>query len=686
MIHNQKGNALITVLLISLVFTIIGLAIISSSISGTKRTENRKTDIDVSYNAIKVVGDITTNITNKLNTLSLKSYMTRSGGQTTIDPTFDPKLQELLKDSLTKITDNEKAKIECLSLVDESGASATEIIGSSGSCVNDLSKFSSYQINKDNDFTRVFEIVLVTKNPNKNEGKIQRTIRKRFILSPLPSFLKYAVGSYGEGNDFGLVLNGSPNIYGNVYANQLTISENANYQLRDGSDKTSATPMPSINGDLYSSTANLLPIVKEKEHFYKGEIPELKNDSQFININFRESFDNQMNDILVEGGLGLSWDGDRGAFQTDLLDRINAQYTENNRPLSDFGIIKKDGKEAPINLPNGVTTAEDSYIMGSTPPIVDPISVNGDLVIMSSGNDITLDQQLVVKGDLYIVSYQNINLSNIYVTGDIHIVNFGGTILLNGNIVGANNIDIESSGNSGQIEVNGVVICGNKLTMGASANNDIIVNADILAGNNIMIKPIDTSININKNIATAGSLTINGNDELAVKPIISENDEVIFDSVVYVENEASISNVNILGANDNEKQLILLANGKLTITRINEFKNFQPSKESAKPYLPEKENTIKPLKAFFYTESNAILYGVGSLFYIDGGLFAKDRLEINAIRGEVTDIKDLPPSLTQTDMYSRFIVNYNSDILLQRIEALPIVDHLQIYSDELIVE
>lgn len=686
MIHNQKGNALITVLLISLVFTIIGLAIISSSISGTKRTENRKTDIDVSYNAIKVVGDITTNITNKLNTLSLKSYMTRSGGQTTIDPTFDPKLQELLKDSLTKITDNEKAKIECLSLVDESGASASEIIGSSGSCVNDLSKFSSYQINKDNDFTRVFEIVLVTKNPNKNEGKIQRTIRKRFILSPLPSFLKYTVGSYGEGNDFGLVLNGSPNIYGNVYANQLTISENANYQLRDGSDKTSATPMPSINGDLYSSTANLLPIVKEKEHFYKGEIPELKNDSQFININFRESFDNQMNDILVEGGLGLSWDGDRGAFQTDLLDRINAQYTENNRPLSDFGIIKKDGKEAPINLPNGVTTAKDSYIMGSTPPIVDPISVNGDLVIMSSGNDITLDQQLVVKGDLYIVSYQNINLSNIYVTGDIHIVNFGGTILLNGNIVGANNIDIESSGNSGQIEVNGVVICGNKLTMGASANNDIIVNADILAGNNIMIKPIDTSININKNIATAGSLTINGNDELAVKPIISENDEVIFDSVVYVENEASISNVNILGANDNEKQLILLANGKLTITRINEFKNFQPSKESAKPYLPEKENTIKPLKAFFYTESNAILYGVGSLFYIDGGLFAKDRLEINAIRGEVTDIKDLPPSLTQTDMYSRFIVNYNSDILLQRIEALPIVDHLQIYSDELIVE
>ncbi|WML30546.1 hypothetical protein RCG24_01115 [Neobacillus sp. OS1-32] len=683
MIHNQKGNALITVLLISLVFTIIGLAIISSSISGTKRTENRKTDIDVSYNAIKVVGDITTNITNKLNTLSLKSYMTRSGGQTTIDPTFDPKLQELLKDSLTKITDNEKAKIECLSLVDESGASASEIIGSSGSCVNDLSKFSSYQINKDNDFTRVFEIVLVTKNPNKNEGKIQRTIRKCFILSPLPSFLKYAVGSYGEGNDFGLVLNGSPNIYGNVYANQLTISENANYQLRDGSDKTSATPMPSINGDLYSSTANLLPIVKEKEHFYKGEIPELKNDSQFININFRESFDNQMNDILVEGGLGLSWDGDRGAFQTDLLDRINAQYTENNRPLSDFGIDRKD---APVNLPNGGTTAKGSYIMGSTPPIDDPISVNGDLVIMSSGNDITLKQQLVVKGDLYIVSYQNINLSNIYVTGDIHIVNFGGTILLNGNIAGANNIDIESSGNSGQVEVNGVVICGNKLNMGASANNDIIVNADILAGNNIMIKPVDTSIKINKNIVTAGSLTINGDDELAASTVTSENDAVIFNSVVYVDHTANISNVNILGANDNEKQLILLANGKLTITRINEFKNFQPSKESAKPYLPEKENTIKPLKAFFYTESNAILYGVGSLFYIDGGLFAKDRLEINAIRGEVTKIDDLPPSLTQTDMYSRFIVNYNSDILLQRIDALPIIDQLQIYSDELIVE
>lgn len=58
LMKNEKGVSLITVLLITLIFMTIGLAIISASINGTLRTEIRETDIDVTYQANNIMEEI----------------------------------------------------------------------------------------------------------------------------------------------------------------------------------------------------------------------------------------------------------------------------------------------------------------------------------------------------------------------------------------------------------------------------------------------------------------------------------------------------------------------------------------------------------------------------------------------------------------------------------------------------
>ncbi|WP_142305392.1 hypothetical protein [Neobacillus jeddahensis] len=677
MITNQRGNALITVLLISLVFTTLGLAIVSSSISGAKRVENRETDINLSFNAMKVVEEVTTNITKSLNTMNLDFYMDKtSPSNITIFPQFDPELRGLMENSLISIRKNHQEQIDCLAIIDESG-STPERIGTSGTCINNLSKFTANDIETDKDFTRVFEIVLITKNPNKQEGQIKRTIRKRIILSPLPSFLKYAVGSNSDDDDSGLILNGSPNINGNTYANKLTIDEKARYQLRDTSWKSISTPMPSIMGDMYSSTANLLPIMNQADKFYKQKVPPLKHDSQFIDINFSATFNDQANRILANGKLTtINSDIEIGAdFKSDLNTKIKSKV---GSIKESGGIIQQGVIQKPISIfGKSDQTLHDIYLIESDVEpieIPNPVKITGDLYVMSSGNNITFKDDLYVDGDLYVVSYDDIALRNIYVTGNIHLVNFDGSLTVGPTV--------ESSNSAANI------YCGDTVYMESKAPDQIgkgiEVNGDMIAGGDLHLNPINTAIKINKNMVINGSLNIKGDDELDLQTAEAENDDLVFDSVVYVGNTATISNVNILGAANNEKELVLLANKDLMITRMNEFNNFKPLTEETANYLPQEDNVIKPLKAFFYTESKAELYGVGSLFYIEGGLFAKNRLEINAIRGEVKNINNLES--IQEDKLSRFIVDFNSDVLLHRVDALPIVKQLQIYSDELIME
>ncbi|MFE8696896.1 hypothetical protein ACFYKT_11180 [Cytobacillus sp. FJAT-53684] len=673
MINNDRGNTLITVLLASLVFTVLGMAIVASSLGGAKKTETRESDISLTYDAIKLVDQMTSDLAKVLEDkqLDLEKYRSKSNQTITVDSSFDTKLKEELLEKLIMPNKNNEV-LECINIIDLSEEGDTRYIDSENACLGALSGYHSFNIDKRDDFTRVFDIVLVTKNPIKTEGKISRTITKRLILSPLPSFLKYAAGADGN-----LILNGSPNFAGNVYANHLTLNNEAEYQLRDEKDTQKInTPKSSINGDLYSRTANLLSILEEK-NFYKGKVPILKHDSQFINIEFDKTMIESTNEVLADSDLETKTIVN--SFSEDLKTEIK-DFPIESEFINNCTIPNEDMKN--IDEGNGSQLNPLSIIDKSVDPvsiscinsdnewfkITKPLKVNGDLIITSTNHPIDLEKNLVVDGDLYVVSNKDITIKdNVYVTGETHVINFGGQLTLEKNLISADTITITSEFHA-----------DNESGIAAATTT---LNGDIIGANEIFIKPINSAIEINKNIFAYDDLSIMGDDELGTS---KENDEVIFDSVVYAGKNAYISNVNISGADNNKKQLILLAKEELLITRINEFKNFKPLKENGAPYLPIDDNDIQPLKGFFYTEDQAELYGVGSLFYIDGGIFAKKSLTINAIRGEVEDITDLPH--LQEDYFSRFIVNYDQDVLLKRIEALPIVDQLQIFSDELIVK
>lgn len=209
-------------------------------------------------------------------------------------------------------------------------------------------------------------------------------------------------------------------------------------------------------------------------------------------------------------------------------------------------------------------------------------------------------------------------------------------------------------------------------------NKWLIVNGDLFLGNSV-----NTPTKVRGNIIVFGDLTISGDIEL--------------DSTIYVFGRLNspnaprrtlIYNANIAGWND--KEVVLLSRGPLEIARINEFEN--------------NFSQTPNLKGYFYTESNATIYAVGSYINIQGGLFARgdtsstapdfdvSGLVINAYRGAATKpqqdgpISFTPPPPPDQKEQSRFVVRHDPSVFIHRGEGLPFVKKLSLIVDKLTVK
>jgi hypothetical protein len=652
LMKNEKGSSLITVLLVALIFMTIGLAIISSSIGGALRTEIRETDIDVTYQASNIMEEIIADLKlamKKKDPLSPEqdlpaSYhlpLSKNGG--TVDVNFDPTLMKLLNEKIIPKY-NSLPSVESLE-------------------IRDISTEKPYYINKQFHFTRVLEIKVTVKDTH--QAAVKRTMKRNVILSPTPSFLQYAVGSLGEGENKGLEINGSPNILGNVFSNDLKISQNAKFYTTDNVLMEIPTPFPSIFGDIYSEGKDLRTSLSN-DHFYKRKMPLFKNHSNFIDVNFNETF-NTRADELLQNITGENISYSNGNFRTQFENYVN-HLIENGGTLIFF---PRDDKETSIDL-SDLTSDEETVLQSknnetikltnaTTTTRTKPLKIIGN-VNLSNISRLDLPD-LIVNGDLTITNYGDLQIGNLFVTGNVTIANFAGD-------------DAE-----GILQYNTVV--GGNLEM--VNDTDFQINGNVFINGNTKLVARDSSFTIRGYVMGNRDFYVLGNDDLNK----NENDNFIFDSVIYVMGQSFISSANIFGADNNDKQLVLLSNGNLTITRINEFRNFSMIDEPANFNGEVTDSAIKPLQAFFYTHQNAELYGVGSLFYIDGGLFAREHLVINAIRGgqakNEEDLKQMTmdgnqPTF-QTDKYSRFNVKYDKKVLLRRIDDLPLVDELQVIPD-----
>jgi hypothetical protein len=205
----------------------------------------------------------------------------------------------------------------------------------------------------------------------------------------------------------------------------------------------------------------------------------------------------------------------------------------------------------------------------------------------------------------------------------------------------------------------------------------------LIVDGDLFLNGINEPITIKRgNIIVFGHLSISGDVKLdstvyVFGPLDSPNDP----------GRTLIYDANITG----DKVVVLLSRGPLEIARINEFEN--------------NFSQTPNLKGYFYTESNATVYAVGSYINIEGGLFARgdtsstapdfdvSGLVINAYRGQVDQLKlgnplDFTPPKEGDDgiEQSRLVIKHAPRVFIERVDGLPFVDKLSLVVDKLIVK
>lgn len=192
MINNERGSSLLTVMLVFVIFTTLGLVLITASIGGAKRTEIRMDEVTDNLSSLAYLKEAVAQI---------QSFVDRESLSTLPINEYDDKLHSFLSSINSS---NLGYTIENLTL-------SPEYIG----------KIRS------EDYTRV----LLINTP---------LYKQKIYITAMPSFLKYALGSRAN-----LTMNGSPLLKGNIYASEsLHISNWANYKYNV--KKSRETTLPAI--------------------------------------------------------------------------------------------------------------------------------------------------------------------------------------------------------------------------------------------------------------------------------------------------------------------------------------------------------------------------------------------------------------------------------------------------------
>lgn len=725
---SERGSTLIIVLISITILLALGLSILSASIGGAKRTALREVEINQTIDIQYALNTYIAAIHEKIIDINLSTVPVT---------TFDDYLSVLYQDVLINdpVLRTLKSDYNFFIPVDMTGST----------------------IDRNKHYTRVFKVAVT---PVTGTNSVERTITQQFILSPTPSFLDFALGA--EGGD--LILNGSPDIIGNVYADKIKISNEARFKVNTIEYVTGKYANPYIFGTIYGDEFIKLdkdnneikkvkyPDILDNEndpdgskHFFYGEVynpenhykPEIKpaDGYKFVDMNFKGTFKQKLlNMDRIKDQVGtpdqmetyskkiiqnICWnvtneihntDDDTAIFNTKISNDTYIELLSKQGKLEsgDLGILKMDFNTLSSLIDNPAKSDDeydlkmdqivekmDSLNMAFNNKQAELVTVletveNNPLIPCDTSNNIFLLENdfyngIVKSGGNTKWWKTNSDEPKIVIFTDI--VTDGGQIASNGSPSAYANGDggIKADGNPPTLVLNEGIDLGGKggwlIVFG-----DLVINAEKSGGNDNII---------NGNILVTGDLTIQGKEGAA--------NEVKFDSTIYVYgcegieqgsddsncgkpgSETKVYNTTISGIGPND-QLVLIANNPFSLSRIDEFRKIINPETDLKKRI-EKAPSIK---AFFYTDKSAILYGVGSLFDIKGGVFAKEQLTINAIREHSLDPYDAISGLPEYDITtfysstplnegrnSRFFVNFDYTVILNQLDALPLVDQLQ---------
>ncbi|WP_377888290.1 hypothetical protein [Alkalihalobacillus sp. R86527] len=265
---DERGSSLVLVLLVTLIFTVLGLSLLSATVNGTKRTEIREDDVQATYVAEKGVDELVQSIQ-----ADLREGLGSSG---------------LQKSDFTRLIDRTVNDYKDPTLLSHD-------TGESAARITNVSTTS-------NALRRLIEVESIgTVN---NEVK---TVTKTLEIGPdsFPEVLKYAIGAYqlcprdpscdvkGEGN---LFLHGAVDITGDLLVDGDLVTTDQGVAIYGTKDYWIDTFLPTIKsvagppkkakmvlgGSIYNFT---------NEPQYKTHIKKMNfNDSKYLKVSASDAF------------------------------------------------------------------------------------------------------------------------------------------------------------------------------------------------------------------------------------------------------------------------------------------------------------------------------------------------------------------------------------------------------------
>ncbi|WP_162515367.1 hypothetical protein [Paenibacillus pinistramenti] len=445
---------------------------------------------------------------------------------------------------------------------------------------------------------------------------VSRKLKQRITLDTYPDFLKYAFGSEQQ-----LRLNGAPLLKGNIYAgDRLVVTNQAEYSYKGTSFHT-GTLFPTVQP--FGISAGEVHVQSWGGIQYANGLAAPSGSSPLIPL--------QQGDAKTDEILGVTPDKVKikeekkfvqinveESFWDKLVEAVNPSTT-----IQAENIREELRDQYAANSLNDwlVKNSSIRHLKKPALPVKESISADDDAITIAAKEQRYQDAVKVYKDTL------DTQLGS-------SAVPFSNSAVFDEDLT-IDNMDYQRIMFSDQAKT------GTASAGGSSGSSP----AWLVVAGNLTIDNYNTDdfLSIKGNLLVTGNLTIRGS--------------VAFDSTVFVLGKTTAEDAAIQGLNG--KELIVISKQEILLTRIESF-----------------SNTAQEMKAFFYTDSSGELYGVGSIFKLNGGFFAKGDLTVNAVVGNVQ-----PPAAAgsgfvfqqpqATGMDPRFIVEYNNAIYTDQQASLP---------------
>lgn len=569
----EQGSALVMVMFVVLILTVLGLAVLSATVGGAKRTETRENDVQSLHLAQKSLDETVAYITAQLDQ------------KQNIDPVS-------LNTDILNITQQIQNQINA-------GVKTSTDLQVSGAGQSQSKLMSIVYKGPEKGATSQLTRYALTLTAQANVNGVIRTLAQEVNIDTFPEFLSYALGS-----EHNLILNGAPNIIGNIYAGDgLMTSHTARYTYK-ATSHTKATQYPHLNGDAYVQSLEAIQEEKVSNQYTPINMdPTLANDSlgRVLGISLEQvNIKNKKKFVQVN-------------LDQTFIDKIAEAVSVNRNDIQTMYI---NTGQNPAQLMTDV--AKRYGIKQLTLPTKPATPVRPAIGALST----EWDQYNAAVAAMQ--SYEE-QMAKLKVT----LANLDQSVLFNGDL-----------------ELDGVTF--NQLNYAQKAGKWFLLNGNLTIDNYQK-----NSIQIRANMLTAGNVNIQGEADL--------------DATIYVMKKPSnpadyttvLQDATIKGLNG--KEVVLMSKGGILLNRIEAF-----------------SSTPTTIKGFFYTEAAADLYGVGSVFWLDGGFFAKGDLTVNAVVGDAvggaSDIEVNPSS----NVGSRFRVTYNEGVYADQQAGLPRIQQVNV--------